>query len=100
MKKIMIMIAAVSLLVACGGNSKKDDKKKDDKPATEQTKQTLSVEDQAVAFCEAYANAETEAEQAKIDEEVEKWMESLSEEDQMKAAIAMTNWLEEFGEDF
>jgi len=76
MKKIMIMIAAASLLVACGGNSEKKTEQK-----------ALTVEEQAVAYNEKYIAAVTEMERNLM--EYEEWQQSLSEEDQMKAENAI-----------
>lgn len=79
MKKIMILVAALGILVACGGNSK-------EKQTVEQT----AVEYNERAFKAVEAGDFEEL--GKIAEEHDKWMESLSEEDQAKAEKAEEAW--------
>lgn len=77
MKKIMILVAALGLLMACGGNSGK------------------TVEQQAVEYSEKAYEAMLEQDFQKlmeIAEETEKWYESLSEEDKAKADKAGEEW--------
>ena len=75
MKKLFLILAATVVLFACGNGSKK---------------KALTVEEQAVAYYEQMMNADGDWD--KMDalmEEIEKWYEGLSEEDQEKADAAM-----------
>lgn len=75
MKKLFLILAATVVLFACGNGSKK---------------KALTVEEQAVAYYERMMNADGDWD--KMDalmEEIEKWYEGLSEEDQEKADAAM-----------
>lgn len=75
MKRLFLILAATLVLFACGNGSKK---------------KALTVEEQAVAYYEQMMNADGDWD--KMDalmEEIEKWYDSLSEEDQEKANAAM-----------
>jgi hypothetical protein len=76
MKKIMILVAALGLLVACGGNSEK--------------KQT--VEDKAVSYMEQIANTTSEDEALAVMMEMGLWIEELSPADQAKGQKATEEW--------
>ena len=74
MKKLFLILAATVVLFACGNGSKK----------------AMTVEEQAVAYYEQMMNADGDWD--KMDalmEEIEKWYDGLSEEDQEKANAAM-----------
>jgi len=75
MKKLFLILAATVVLFACSNGSKK---------------KALTVEEQAVAYYEQMMNADGDWD--KMDalmEEIEKWYDGLSEEDQEKANAAM-----------
>lgn len=83
MKKIIILVAALGLLMACGGNSKKAE---------------LTVEQKAVSYMEQLMDAELagDAEKVtKLEAELEEWAESLSDEDEAKAQMAAEEWMME-----
>lgn len=80
MKKIIIAAIAFTMLVACGNNEKK-----------------LTVEDKAVEYNEKLLKAMEngdEIQMEKLQEEVKKWYESLSEKDQEKADKAGEEWVD------
>lgn len=82
MKKIIIAAIAFSMLVACGGNGNGNEKK-------------VTVEDQAIEYSEKLLKAMEAGDFDKIEKleaEMEKWYESLSEEDQEKADDAADEW--------
>jgi hypothetical protein len=80
MKKIMILVAALGLLVACGGNSEK-------KQTAEQT-----VEQKAVSYMEQIANTTSEDEALAVMMEMGFWIEELSPADQAKGQKATEEW--------
>ena len=74
MKKILILLAAAMLVVACGGNDKKD-----------------SVEQKAAKYMKEYLEADAAGDDDKVDElrnEIQKWGETLSEDEQQRAEKA------------
>ena len=75
MKKLFLILAATVVLFACGNGSKK---------------KALTVEEQAVAYYEQMMNADGDWDKMEaLMEEIEKWYDGLSEEDQEKADAAM-----------
>jgi len=96
MKKIIIAAIAFTMLVACGGNGNEKQSNVEDKTAECQEKQ-LSVEDQAVEYYENLLKAVEAGDYEKAEEleaEMDKWYDSLSEDDLMKAAEAVEKWEE------
>ena len=80
MKKILVLLAAAMLIVACGGSGKK----------------AQTVEEKAADYTMKMLNAQTEAEAEAIEEEAMAWFETLSEEDQIKAFKAIEKARDEF----
>lgn len=75
MKKLFLILAATVVLFACGNGSKK---------------KALTVEEQAVAYYEQMMNADGDWDKMEaLMEEIGKWYDGLSEEDQEKADAAM-----------
>ena len=81
----MILVAALGIIAACGGNSEK-------KQTVEQT--AIEYNEKAI---KAVEDGDFE-ELMKLAEEHDKWMESLSEEDQAKAEKAEEAWQAENAE--
>lgn len=82
MKKIIIAAIALAMFVACGGNGNGNEKK-------------VTVEDQAIEYSEQMLKAMEAGDfdkMEKLEAEMEKWYESLSEEDQEKADDAADEW--------
>lgn len=78
MKKILLMVATVAMLVACGGNGKKAEAKK-------------TVEEQATYYVNELLKAQQTGDYDKcveLSEEMAKWGETLSETDLEKAELA------------
>ena len=75
MKKLFLILAATVVLFACGNGSKK---------------KALTVEEQAVAYYEQMMNADGDWDKMEaLMEEIGKWYDGLSEEDQEKADAAI-----------
>lgn len=84
MKKIMILVAALGLLMACGGNSEKQ-----------------TIEQKAIEYSEKALKAveDGDFEQLmKLGEEYQEWYDALSEEEQDKVDTAEEKWEEENAE--
>ena len=82
MKKIIIAAIALAMFVACGGNGNGNEKK-------------VTVEDQAIEYSEQMLKAMEAGDfdkMEKLEAEMEKWYESLSEEDQEKSDDAADEW--------
>jgi ABC-type glycerol-3-phosphate transport system substrate-binding protein len=79
MKKIMILVASLGLIMACGGNS--------EKKAGAQT-----VEEKAISYVEQLVNADSEEEALKVMMELGLWSEDLSDEDNEKIEKATEKW--------
>ena len=78
MKKILLMVATVAMLVACGGNWKNAEAKK-------------TVEEQATYYVNELLKAQQTGDYDKcveLSEEMAKWGETLSETDLEKAELA------------
>lgn len=98
MKKFWAILAVAALFVACGGNDKKSDKRSEgEKLTTEQTEgteqtNTLSVEEQLKEYTDRMKNAESNEELMQIVMDMERWMDSLSEEEQSRVdELLLTN---------
>ena len=81
MKKILVLIAALSLLVACGGNSEK---------------KAMTVEEKTVYYLDQLNEAEENGNMAAFEKyyvEMEEWYEGLSVEDQAKADAAAEKYM-------
>ena len=78
MKKILLMVATVAMLVACGGNGKQAEAKK-------------TVEEQAAYYVNELLKAQQTGDYGKyvdLSEEMDKWIETLSETDLEKVELA------------
>ena len=84
MKKIMILVAALGLLMACGGSSEKQ-----------------TVEQKAIEYSEKALKAVEDGDfelVMKLGMEYQEWYDALSEEDKAKVAEAEEKWEEENAE--
>lgn len=98
MKKFWAILAVAALFVACGGNDNKSDKRSEgEKLTTEQTEgtvqtNTLSVEEQLKEYTDRMKNAESDKELMQIVMDMERWMDTLSEEEQSRVdELLLTN---------
>lgn len=98
MKKFWAILAVAALFVACGGNDKKSDKRGEgEKLTTEQTEgteqtNTLSVEEQLKEYTDRMKNAESNEELMQIVMDMERWMDTLSDEEQSRVdELLLTN---------
>ena len=91
MKKILALIAALGLIMACGGNSGNSGKSK------------MTVEEKAIDYLEQVSEANENYDYEtleKVYKEMEVWYNGLSEEDQAKADAAAEKYmLGEYGDD-
>lgn len=87
MKKILAFVAAISVLMACGGNSGK--KQTVEQKAVSYVQQLLKFEEN-----EDYEQLE------KLEAEMQKWYESLSDEDKAKADEAAMKYIEELENEY
>ena len=88
MKKILLMVAAVAMLVACGGNGKQAEAKK---TVEEQVEAKKTIEEQATYYVNELLKAQQTGDYDKcvdLSEEMDKWIETLSETDLEKAELA------------
>lgn len=90
MKKFWAILAVAALFVACGGNDNKSDKRSEgEKLTTEQTEgaeqtNTLSAEEQLKEYTDRMKNAESDEKLMQIVMDMERWMDTLSEEEQSR----------------
>ena len=88
MKKILLMVATVAMLVACGGNGKQAEAKK---TVEEQAEAKKTVEEQAAYYVNELLKAQQTGDYGKyvdLSEEMDKWIETLSETDLEKVELA------------
>ena len=88
MKKILLMVATVAMLVACGGNGKQAEAKK---TVEEQVEAKKTIEEQATYYVNELLKAQQTGDYDKcveLSEEMAKWGETLSETDLEKAELA------------
>ena len=82
------MVATVAMLVACGGNGKQAEAKK---TVEEQAEAKKTVEEQAAYYVNELLKAQQTGDYGKyvdLSEEMDKWIETLSETDLEKVELA------------